>query len=425
MAAAIPAIAGTAIAGAAQFLPMVQEKYHHDKELGTARELHRAQVKISTDLHEFQLTNAKALHDEGLRISQSLHELEISNAQSLHKDQKELAEKLHMEQHTLNERLHNLAVKQASTIHKQAKELAETHHTEQLKVGQYNHGEALWFTKEAARRENLRDMWSQKSRKADTLMVTTTLMFGCFFMLIVEGNPPEDSWYFSVVMCSITVSLSFFFLILCLWFTMKYSGRMAEYNIYKSTQRYKCHTDEHSYKHGSFESYYFCHCRSLALQGARCLFAGIICLLLTAANMAFCRFYFLYDNLPAGIVFVLVTAITIASIIILQCLFPTSTRQHGTFHEDMATPMPEPNLPSAFPYHPAHPIEGSSTSNEPPLASAYSNGPATMFPYSLQTSTPGSLQPPSWHSRSFKLNGPATSAGLQGRHEPGNSDESE
>ena len=61
---------------------------------------------------------------------------------------------------------------------------------------------------ETARRENLRDVWSQKTRKAgiqkyilffvdfkififfqtlETLLITNTLMFGCFFAVLVEG----------------------------------------------------------------------------------------------------------------------------------------------------------------------------------------------------------------------------------------------
>lgn len=39
---------------------------------------------------------------------------------------------------------------------------------------------------ETARRENLRDVWSQKTRKAETLMITTTLMFGCYFQVMSQ-----------------------------------------------------------------------------------------------------------------------------------------------------------------------------------------------------------------------------------------------
>lgn len=66
---------------------------------------------------------------------------------------------------------------------------------------------------ETARRENLRDVWSQKTRKAgqhcstdaelapmttnlvfaETLMITNTLMFGCFFGVLVEGL---KQWFF-------------------------------------------------------------------------------------------------------------------------------------------------------------------------------------------------------------------------------------
>lgn len=67
---------------------------------------------------------------------------------------------------------------------------------------------------------------------ADTLLITATLMFGCYFALIVEGFLPEDTWYGLVVSYSISVSLSFFFLFLCIWFTLKFQSRMSDFNIY-------------------------------------------------------------------------------------------------------------------------------------------------------------------------------------------------
>ena len=54
-------------------------------------------------------------------------------------------------------------------------------HVEQLQQELMHHSQQMTHATETARRENLRDVWSQKTRKAETLLITNTLMFGCFF----------------------------------------------------------------------------------------------------------------------------------------------------------------------------------------------------------------------------------------------------
>ena len=47
-----------------------------------------------------------------------------------------------------------------------------------------HHDRQMFHDNEIARRESIRDMWSQKNQKTQTLMITDTLMFGCGFGLI-------------------------------------------------------------------------------------------------------------------------------------------------------------------------------------------------------------------------------------------------
>ncbi len=96
------------------------------------------------------------------------------------------------------------------------------------------------FSAQSARRENLRDVWAQKSRRAETLLLMSSLMITGFFGLLVEGIPPIDVWPALLAVYSLALSLSFTLLFLCLYVSMKFQSRMTAFNIYKPHQLYSC-----------------------------------------------------------------------------------------------------------------------------------------------------------------------------------------
>eukprot|EP00163_Fabomonas_tropica_P002316 TRINITY_DN1174_c1_g1_i1.p1 TRINITY_DN1174_c1_g1~~TRINITY_DN1174_c1_g1_i1.p1 ORF type:complete len:182 (+),score=28.99 TRINITY_DN1174_c1_g1_i1:34-579(+) len=171
----------TAMLGAASAIaPMLQARQQHGKELEVTHELHRTAISQAERFHEKELDTTKALHSEAVNHARNLQYEALGHSEKLHKHGVKHSEKLHREGLGLNTRLHLEALQQ---------ELA--HHLQQMA-----------HDTETARRENLRDVWSQRNRKAETLMITNTLMFGCFFAMIVEGMPhPESSLELVIVRC--------------------------------------------------------------------------------------------------------------------------------------------------------------------------------------------------------------------------------
>jgi len=121
-----------------------------------------------------------------------------------------------------------LQVHLTKNLHKQGLHKNRKYHVQNLVQQLRHHTQQMKISVEAARRENLRDVWIQKNRKADTLLITTTLMFSAFIALIVEGTPHEDTATYNdgqlkpiVTVFSVGVSISSFLLMMGMWLTMR------------------------------------------------------------------------------------------------------------------------------------------------------------------------------------------------------------
>ena len=83
--------------------------------------------------------------------------------------------------------LHREAIRQAYELHEESKHIEYALHKDALAKTLQQHLEDIQLTIEAARRENLRDVWAQKSRRAETTLIMSSLMISGFFTLVVEG----------------------------------------------------------------------------------------------------------------------------------------------------------------------------------------------------------------------------------------------
>lgn len=210
-----------------------------------------------------------------------------------------------------------------------------------------HHLEDIRLTIEAARRENLRDVWAQKSRRAETLLIMSSLMIGGFFSLVVEGLPPIDVWPALLSLYSVCLALSFSALFLCLFLSMKFSSRMTDFNIYKPHQIYTCGNT-----HESFESYYECHCAQPAHAASVMFYAGTLLLVTAAALLQFSRWYLTYGNAVAASLYVGVAGVTMASLMLFYRLLPTKVLLGAA---DVVQTLSVPAVRRALPIRPLRP----------------------------------------------------------------------
>lgn len=179
----------------------------------------------------------------------------------------------------------------------------------------------------AARRENLRDVWAQKSRRAETLLIMSSLMISGLYTLAVE-TPPEETWPALVVFYNVSLALSFLALFLCLFLCMKYQSRMSDFNIYKPQQVYTCNQT-----HESFESYYECHCSGPARLANFFFYIGTMLLLAAGALLFFARYFITFGNTVASSFYVGITGFSILVLVYVNWAMPVKTRAPNTASE--------------------------------------------------------------------------------------------
>eukprot|EP00050_Salpingoeca_kvevrii_P019105 m.82539 g.82539 ORF g.82539 m.82539 type:complete len:499 (+) comp8266_c0_seq2:259-1755(+) len=294
----------------ATFLPMIQDLWQHRREVQTAIELHREAI-----------VQAETQHAHGIKHANELHEKEQQTARALHRDAKRTGHQLHDEQIRLANELHDVETKLARELHNLQTKLALKLHIENLWQQLRHHTQQVKISIESARRENLRDVWIQKNRKADTLLITTTLMFASFVAIAVEGTLDERTPEGIVIVYAIALTCSFLFLLICMWFTMRYQSRMADYNIYDKHETYNC-----GRTHRTFESFYECHCVRLARLANTSFYIGTLSLVVGAAALLYSKFNYTFQSRPSALIYVVGTIVGIISLTMLPRLYPSQTR---------------------------------------------------------------------------------------------------
>ncbi len=235
---------------------------------------------------------------------------------------------LHQREMERSLELHRQAIQQAADFHEADKAMAYALHKDALQKALNQHIEDIQLTIEAARRENLRDVWAQKSRRAETLLIMSSLMIAGFFTLVVEGLPPSIAPPVLVGFYAACTALGFCALFNSVFVTMKYQSRMADFNIYNVKQVYTC-----GRQHEAFESYYECHCGKAAKAATLLFYAGTLFLLCAATLLQFTRWSNGYDNVTAGAVYVAISGCGMLSFVAVNLFTPTKTRALNTMSD--------------------------------------------------------------------------------------------
>ena len=230
-------------------------------------------------------------------------------AQSQHSEAIHLGNELHAKSLELQEEQHREAQKFEHILHKHSQSLEK-----ELHYGQMSHD------MEIARREGTRDVWSQRNQLIQTLMVVDTLMFACAFAIVVQGDPPPNTETWLIRLYSLSLGTSLAFLFVSIWLSLKLQTRMAHYDMHRPSIVYCCGS-----MHLHFNDYYRCHCQRLSQLAFVCYYIGTAATISDAAIFAFTKLYWEYNNVPAGVIFVVISAIAMAVPAVGRYIWPAST----------------------------------------------------------------------------------------------------
>ena len=223
---------------------------------------------------------ARHHHTESLRLSNALHEQAIATAETLFHEELKLAELLHRKECAVERELH-------------LDEMAHEH--------------------DIARREGIRDVWSQRNQLMQTLMVIDTLMFSCSYSLLLQGDPPVTAPNELVQLYSAVIGISLSFLFASIWFCLKIQNRLVYFDMHRPDIVYCCGD-----KHRTFNEYYKCHCARLASAAFGGFYLGTAATVAEAAIFCFSKMYYGFVSLTAGTLFLVVSAVAILAPLVLH-----------------------------------------------------------------------------------------------------------
>lgn len=125
-----------------------------------------------------------------------------------------------------SKRHHDVEQEKAEVRHRHAIELAKKQHENDMKLVKQTYLLDLFNSLEqhfqqlnadliSSSRESERDMFDQRNQSFQTIILASTVMFSALSNVIVQGTIPSDSGDFLLIAYSLTSSLSFFFLFIC------------------------------------------------------------------------------------------------------------------------------------------------------------------------------------------------------------------
>jgi len=174
-------------------------------------------------------------------------------------------------------------------------------HNEALKKGSEFQKRSLRLQIEIARRDILVEIRDQENSRLETLMVMNTLMIGCCFAVLVEGQPPLHSWELVECLYSLTLGISFSMFGLSLWFVTRVRNLMSRYDINDPTVVYRCGVIHHS-----FHSYFMHHCYELSKISVAAYYFGVVTITTTTGLLLYMRMILHFRAPEAAIVFIVV-----------------------------------------------------------------------------------------------------------------------
>ena len=163
---------------------------------------------------------------------------------------------------------------------------------------------------ESASREGLRDHWAQYNQKNQTSIITLTLLYSCIFVILVEGELPNNVSKYILIFYSIVVSLEIICITTSLILLLKVQSRMTNFNIFDRYHVYDC-----GMTHNTFESYYEHHCKKLRLYSVKLYNLGLLLIYISGITLLCSKFYFTYESLETTVLFLVLNVIGIIVIL--------------------------------------------------------------------------------------------------------------
>jgi hypothetical protein len=239
----------------------------------------------------------------GAHQSQAVHAAEIAFATRLTREEIEQEERHHKEMLQFHRRIHRDELK-----------LSQTHTEVQVQL-------ALSL----ARKDAVRDVFSQRSQSTQTTMVVSALLIGCTFALTYTFVPPKESPPGAVTAFSACLAVSVLLLAGSTFTALQLQARMVRYDLSRPYLRYNC-----GKTHNTFSSYFDCHCSLLESFSIRLFYLGATVTLTAAALLMFLTFRYSFHNQGAAVTFVVVVGLGVVVLWLLDLLVPSATHLGST-----------------------------------------------------------------------------------------------
>lgn len=210
---------------------------------------------------------------------------------SQHSEHMKLLYKMHTEAMRLNEE-HFLEEQQLQNVL----------HRKELALERELHSWQLLHDNDIAKREAIRDVWSQKNQHIQTLMTIDTLMFSCAYAIIVQGDMAFESSAWLLRCNAVCQGISTSSLFISIWFCLNAQLRMSQYNIHHpGTVYHPCGKQHHR-----FLDFFRCHCAHVQRYAFITFYLGTAATVGNAAFFAYSKLAYEYGSPAAGAVFVAV-----------------------------------------------------------------------------------------------------------------------
>lgn len=206
--------------------------------------------------------------------------------------------------------LHTAAINRANEHHKEEQSLEFILHRRSLVLDNELHREEMAHANDIAKREAVRDVWSQKNQLIQTLMIVDTLMFSCAAAVFCEGDIPESTPVELVRLYAFFLGAALTLLFVSVWFSLKLQGRMAHYDMHKPKLVYICDKT-----HVDFSAYFECHCRLLERVAFATFYLGTAFTIASGCTYTASAFQWQFEVLSAAATFVALSVITIVVVV--------------------------------------------------------------------------------------------------------------
>jgi len=218
---------------------------------------------------------------------------------------------------------HHEEMYQARRAHKESMEQERLFHRDSQKLEFLTHHRQVRLDKEAARRENVRDLWTMRNQRIQNLMLTDTVMLGAGVTLGVEGIPAADTDRLTIILYTILIAASFCFLLSSIWCLHAMQQRMNQFNVSSNKQLYYCKLGKRM--HENFVEFYKCHCSMLNYLALRLFFLGTAALLFGIFLHLHSKLNSIYGARTPGLILWATLVILFFILLCLRKNFPSKT----------------------------------------------------------------------------------------------------